>query len=287
MAEFFENITTSIQKFTVLDIVDILLVALIIYALMKLTSRTRARQVLKGLGILILLAQVCSLLKLPTISWLLNSAVEAGAVFLVIIFHPEIRRALEKLGRGKIFDISFSSSVTDYEPVIDNLQARSSTCHKEDGALIVFEGRTGLQRCWRAGLLSTPRYRASWLRIYFSPIRDARRAMIIKEEKILAAGCFLPLSDNKQIASELGTRHRAALGISELSDATVIIVSEETGVISKAHDGIITRYLDRKTLRLALEDIFIDRPGRVRSVIINGAKKRKDKDAKSGGGEKS
>ena len=99
-------------------------------------------------------------------------------------------------------------------------------------------------------------------------------AMIIKKDKIVAAGCFLPLSDNKQISSELGTRHRASLGISEVSDAVVIIVSEETGVISRAHDGVLTRYLDRKTLKEALEDIYTGKSSPIKSVIEEKRKKK-------------
>ena len=277
MAEFIENISTSLQKFTVLDAIDILLVTGIIYGLIRITSRTRARQVLKGLGILIVLAQLFSMLRLPTISWLLNQIVTAGDVLLVILFTPEIRRALEKIGRGKIFNISsFSDSDDDNEKVIESLQkAILNMSMRKIGALIVFEGKTGLQEIIDSGTTVEATISSELVENVFypgAPMHDG--AMIIKKDKIVAAGCFLPLSDNKQISSELGTRHRASLGISEVSDAVVIIVSEETGVISRAHDGVLTRYLDRKTLKEALEDIYTGKSSPINSVIEEKRKKK-------------
>ena len=277
MAEFIENISTSLQKFTVLDAIDILLVTGIIYGLIRITSRTRARQVLKGLGILIVLAQLFSMLRLPTISWLLNQIVTAGAVLLVILFTPEIRRALEKIGRGKIFNISsFSDSDDDNEKVIESLQkAILNMSMRKIGALIVFEGKTGLQEIIDSGTTVEATISSELVENVFypgAPMHDG--AMIIKKDKIVAAGCFLPLSDNKQISNELGSRHRASLGISEVSDAVVIIVSEETGGISRAHDGVLTRYLDRKTLKEALEDIYTGKSSPINSVIEEKRKKK-------------
>ena len=269
MEELYEAIKTSIMKFTVLDIVDILMVTIIIYGLLRVTSRTRAIQVLKGLGVIILLAQICQMIKLPTISWLLNSVVDAGVVFLVIVFQPEIRRALEKIGRGKIFDMaSFTGASDDVEKMIGEVQRAvlNMSIHKT-GALIVFEKETGLKEVIESGTTLDAEISSQLVENVFfpnSPMHDG--AMIVADRKIVAAGCFLPLSDNKQIGRELGTRHRAALGISEISDATVIIVSEETGVISTCHEGVMTRYIDRAALKKVLEGIFIGNEGALRSI---------------------
>lgn len=275
MQEFFEVIQTSIEHFTLLDILDILLVAVVIYSLLKITTKTRAIQVLKGLGIIIVVAQLCELMRMPTIAWLLNSVVNAGAVFIVILFQPEIRRALEKIGRGKIFDISFNNTNEDFEQTIEAIQrAVLNMSKRKIGALIVFEGKTGLRDVIESGTVMDAAVSSELIENVFfpnSPLHDG--AMIVKGGSIVAAGCFLPLSDNKQISNELGTRHRAALGISEISDAHILIVSEETGVISTAHEGTITRYLDRKALKKLLDEIYTGKEGTVK-IIGNKLKRR-------------
>ena len=257
-------IKNSILQFQFVDAIDILLVAVLIYYLLKITVKTRAIQVIKGLVVLIVAAQICEFVGFTTITWLLQSIVGAGAVLLVIIFQPEIRRALEKIGTGKIFDMNFSAPHTDYEDVITEIErAILNMSIRKIGALIVFEKKTGMREVIESGTTLDARISSEMIENVFfpnSPLHDG--AMIIKEDKIKAAGCFLPLSDNKTISSELGTRHRAALGISEISDAVVLIVSEETGVISKAFEGTITRYIDRKALRKALEDIYSASNGR-------------------------
>lgn len=275
LQDFFEAIQTSIEHFTLLDILDILLVAIVIYSLLKITSKTRAIQVLKGLGVIIIVAQLCELLHMPTIAWLLNSVVNAGAVFIVILFQPEIRRSLEKIGRGRLFDISFNNTSEDFEETIEAIQrAILNMSKRKIGALVVFEDKTGLRDVIESGTLLEAAVSSELIENVFfpnSPMHDG--AMIIKGSSIVAAGCFLPLSDNKQISNELGTRHRAALGISEISDAHVLIVSEETGVISTAHEGTITRYLDRKALRKLLDEIYTGREGTVQ--ILGNKLKRK------------
>lgn len=257
-------ITNSILQFQFVDAIDILLVAILIYYLLKITVKTRAIQVIKGLAVLIVAAQICEFIGFTTITWLLQSIVGAGAVLLVIIFQPEIRRALEKIGTGRIFDMSFNAAHTDSEDVIVEIErAILNMSIRKIGALIVFEKKTGMREVIESGTTVEAKISSELIEnIFFpnSPLHDG--AMIIKEDRIVASGCFLPLSDNKAISSELGTRHRAALGISEISDAVVLIVSEETGVISKAYEGTITRYIDRKALRKALEDIYSVTGGR-------------------------
>lgn len=277
MQEFFEVIKNSILQFTWLDILDVLLVATLIYGLLKITSHTRAMQVLKGLGIIIVLAQFCELIGLSAVTWLLNYVINAGVVFLVILFQPELRRGLEKIGRGKIFDIAQlgGSENGDEVKLIEEIErAVLNMSIRKIGALMVFERKTGLRDVIESGTTLDAKISSELIENVFfpnSPMHDG--AMILKNDKVVAAGCFLPLSDNKQISSELGTRHRAALGISEISDSIVLIVSEETGVISKAHEGTITRYIDRKALREILTDIFLG--SKEKSVSIGTRIKRK------------
>ena len=265
MDNLFYAIKNSILQFQFIDAIDIILMAILVYYLLKITVKTRAIQVIKGLVVLIVAAQICDLIGFTSITYLLQSIVGAGAVIIAIVFQPEIRRALEKVGTGRLFDIGHNEAssessdviITEIERAILNMSIRKI------GALIVFEKKTGMREVVESGTVLDADISSELIEnIFFpnSPLHDG--AMIIKDNKMLAAGCFLPLSDNKAISSELGTRHRAALGISEISDSVVLIVSEETGVISKAYEGTITRYIDRKGLRKALEDIYSGTGGR-------------------------
>ena len=276
MANFFENLGNSAIHFSIMDVVDILLVAGITYGLLRLTSKTRASQVFKGLALFIVLAWICKAIGLSTVNWLLSSFIDAGALLLVVIFQPEIRRAFEKLGRGGLFEMSFSTEEDASRPHIEEIErAVLNMSIRKIGALMVFERKTGMKDVIESGNLLNARISSQLIEnIFFpnSPMHDG--AMILRGDKIVAAGCFLPLSDNKQISSELGTRHRAALGISELSDAYILIVSEETGVISLAHEGTITRYLDRKALHTVLEKIYEKGPARSKLLRRKGEKKQ-------------
>ncbi len=258
MADFFLPFTTGAIQFSWRDVVDIIIVAVIIYSLIRIMSGTRALQVLKGLGIILALAIVFSILDLQTVTWMLSWLLNAAAVVLVILFQPEIRRALEKLGGGKFFGVVIAPR-EDADRIVEELmRAIINMSKRKVGALIVFERKTGLKDIIETGTYINAEITSELIENIFypnTPLHDG--AMIIKEGKIIAAGCFLPLSDNKQISSELGTRHRAALGVSEVSDSYTIVVSEETGVISYMFDGMLTRYLDIPTLRDILERIFI------------------------------
>lgn len=257
MEQLFESIKNSILDFTVRDIIDIVLLALVIYWLLKLTSKTRAIQVLKGLGIILLGAWITDFLGLVGITWLLNYVLAAGGVLIVILFQPELRRAFAHIGRGRIDLIS--SKVTYAQDTVDSLlKAILSMSKKRVGALIVFERKTGLRDVVESGTRIGATISSELIENLFyvgSPLHDG--AVIISESTIVAAGCFLPLSDNKQIGKELGTRHRAALGVSEVSDSITIIISEETGVISMAQDGKLIRYLDTKAIKDILEEIYM------------------------------
>lgn len=258
MEQIINAIVNSIKtQFFITDIIDILLLVVVIYWLLKLTSKTRAMQVLKGLGIILLAAWVTDFLGFVGITWLLNYVLTAGAIVIVILFHPEIRRALARLGRGRIELIS--SQTGNAQENVENIQkAVLNLSKKRVGALIVFERTTGLKDVIESGTRIGAIISSELIENLFftnSPLHDG--AVIIRDDIIEAAGCFLPLSDNKQIGQDLGTRHRAALGVSEVSDSVTLIVSEETGVISLARDGKLIRYLDPKAIRDLLEDLYM------------------------------
>ncbi len=269
MENFIYIITNSILEFKILDAVDILLVTFIIYELIKLTKKTRAVQVLKGVGVFVLFATVCDLIGLTTISWLLTQFLSIAAIMLVILFQPELRRAFEKVGTGRIIDISFTEENQDEIEAVEELQrAILNLSMRKVGALIVFEKKTGLRDVMESGTEIDAKITSQLVEnIFFknSPLHDG--AMIIRKGKIAAAGCFLPMSNNNTISAELGTRHRAALGVSEISDSTVIIVSEETGVISAASEGMLTRYIDSKALKKMLDGLLIHENGSVMKKI--------------------
>ncbi len=277
MENIVNGLFNSISEFSYIDIIDILLLAVIIYWLLKLTSKTRAIQVLKGLGVILFAAWVTDLLRLAGTAWLLNYVLTAGAFAIFIIFQPELRRALASLGRGRL-DIISSQATYAQENVDMVLKAVLSLSKRRVGALIVFERKTGLKDVIESGTHISADISSELLENLFftnSPLHDG--AVIIRGDRIEAAGCFLPLSDNKQIGQELGTRHRAALGISEISDSVTFIVSEETGVISVAQDGTLIRYLDSKAIKDILEEIYmIKQSGKNKGIRI----KRKGRDAK-------
>lgn len=259
MGDILQSIRISIGEFGVKDAIDILLVTFIIYGLLIITRKTRAIQVLKGLGVFLLFALICQWIGLTAVSALLNYVIEAGAVIIVVIFQPEIRKALERVGRGRFFGIGFDNNmVSEDTKDIENIErAILNLSIRKIGALMVFERKTGLKDIIESGTTLDARISSELIENIFvpnSPMHDG--AMILKNNRIVAAGCFLPLSNNPNLSSDLGTRHRAGLGMSEMSDAVIIIVTEETGIISKAHDGVLSRYIDRKALRGILNELY-------------------------------
>ena len=256
LEDIVNGILNSVADFSVKDIIDIVILSVVIYWLLKLTSKTRAMQVLKGLGIILLATWITDFLGLVGTTWLLDYVLTAGALMIVIIFQPELRRALAKIGRGRI---DLNSSQTYAQENVDNLlKAILNLSKKRVGALIVFERKTGLKDVIESGTHIRAEISSELIENLFfpnSPLHDG--AVIIRDDKVEAAGCFLPLSDNKQIGQDLGTRHRAALGVSEVADCVTLVVSEETGVISVAQDGSLIRYLDSKSIKDLLEEIYM------------------------------
>ena len=272
------------------NILDIGIIAVIIYELIKLMIRTRSSAVLKGVLILLAFAWLTDILQLSVVSWALQQFLNIGVVVLVILFQPELRQALEKLGRSSLISSSPSpASEVDTEKVVNELvTAMTDMARKRIGALIVVERKTGLREFADTGTTVNADISAPLVENIFepnTPLHDG--AMIIREGRILAAACILQLSNDPDISRELGTRHRAAIGITETTDAVALVVSEETGVISIAREGRISRYVDAKTLSQILSELFGSgnkSPFKKLSLLI-GVHVSKDKEKEGGAGK--
>lgn len=240
------------------DLLDILIVAVLIYQMIMLTRDTRASEVLKGFLLLVGASLLSSLLGLTALTWVLKQILSNGALVLVVLFQPEIRRVLEQLGRGAKME-HFQSDGEENQRIISEItQCLTSLSRRRVGALIVFERRTGLKDVMESGTRLDSTISAPLLENIFepnTPLHDG--AVIIRGTRIVSAACMLTtLSESNAITRDLGTRHRAAIGISETTDALVLIVSEETGVISMARDGKLTRHLDAKAIGEILSTMY-------------------------------
>ena len=263
----FQGFIALMNTFRLTDILDIAAVSFIIYNIIKLVRETRAAQLVKGIIILIIAFALSFPLNLKMLSSLFSSFFQFSVLAVLILFQPELRRALEQMGRSKLgkYWMNLSSTPAEEETVkntrdcIDSVVDVCDMFHKtKTGALIVFERQTKLGEIVNTGTVlnavpSTPIIG----NIFFNkaPLHDG--AMVVRNGMIYAAGCILPLTKNDQVSIDLGTRHRAALGISEYSDAVIVIVSEETGNISIAVNGILTRDYSRETLKSELENLLL------------------------------
>lgn len=226
------------------DIVDILIVAVVIYAIIKGFRKTRAAQLIKGIGIFLVVTYLAEWLQLNMISFFLGNLIQIGFIAIIIIFQPELRRALEHVGRSK-FGKWFSTEEIDYSDMVSEVVRASENMSKTNtGALIVFEKEAPLDDLLTGGTPINADVTSELLENIFvhnTPLHDG--AVVMKNSKIYKASCVLPLSSNKDLSKECGTRHRAALGISEQSDCVSLVVSEETGKISVMHKGNMIRNL--------------------------------------------
>ena len=258
------------------DIADILVVAAIIYKLLMLTRDTRGSAVLKGLLLLLVLVGVSNLVGLTALNWLLTAVLNNGPIVLVILFQPEIRKALEQIGRGAIHHKSGPSG-EERENVVEELTScLLKLSRRRVGALIVLEQRIGLKDVIETGTALHSRISAALLENIFepnTPLHDG--AVVIRGTQIMAAACILTLSEGKGISRELGTRHRAALGITETTDAITLIVSEETGIISMARNGHLTRHLDRAALEELLTPLYQQKETSLLSGLLEKTRRRK------------
>lgn len=247
---------TSIPKIGLTDVLDILIVSIIIYEIAKWIKSTRAWVLLKGIMLLVLVAMAAFLLQLHTITWILTNTMAVGITAILIVFQPELRSALEQLGRKNWISNIFSTETSGVDEgytartIQEITRAAIEMGKVKTGALIVLEREVALGEYERTGIPIDGKVSSQLLINIFehnTPLHDG--AVIVRNNRLVSATCYLPLSESVEIAKELGTRHRAAVGISEVSDSITVIVSEETGAISIAKGGKIIHNLDPQQLR--------------------------------------
>jgi len=256
------------------DILDIIIVAYVIYKLLIFIRETRALQLVKGIGILLVVFQISVWVNLNAVNFLLRNALQVGILAILIVFQPEFRRALEQVGRssvGRWFgNDEQGSRATQIQTIDEIIRAAEHMSSSSTGALIVIEKETKIGDIISTGVLLGADVTAELLVNIFvpnTPLHDG--AVVIRGNKIEAAACFLPLSQNSRLSKELGTRHRAGIGMSENSDAIVVIVSEETGRISVAQDGDLKTDLNvEKLTEILTESIDKQRGGRLRRNLL-------------------
>ena len=250
---------TVLHRPNIGDIVDILVVAFLLYKLLMLTRQTRAFAVLKGLGVLILSAWISDFLGLTALNWIIRQVVNNGALVLVVLFQPELRKALEQMGRSFVRKQDREADVrTGRAAVREISDCLLRLSRRKVGALIVVERKVGLNDVIETGTALNAAISSELLENIFepnTPLHDG--AVVMRDNQIVAAACILPLTEEKGLSRSLGTRHRAAIGVTETTDALSLIVSEETGVISAASNGIIRRNLSEDELEALLQSLFV------------------------------
>ncbi len=248
----------NIPHIDIKDVIDILVVAYLMYLILVWIKDTRTWALFKGVVIVLVIAIVSYVLQLHTVWWVISNTITVGTIALLVVFQPELRRALEQIGRGRLFDSLLTNSDGGLEGITDEtIDAIAKACihmsKEKTGALLVLEQDTKLGDVERTGINIDAVITSQLLINIFeknTPLHDG--AAIIKNNRIAAATCFLPLSDSMEISKDLGTRHRAAIGISEVTDAIVLVVSEETGTISYVKNGKIRRGLDFEVIKKIL-----------------------------------
>ena len=258
------------HRLGIIDIIDILIVAAILYELFLLTRHTRGSALLKGLFLLLAIVVLSNLLGLVSLNWLLMAVLQNGAIVLVVLFQPELRKALERMGRSQLINKSSRrNAVLERETIVSEIiQTINDLSRRKVGALIVFEQNTGLEDVIETGTRLNAEISAPLLENIFepnTPLHDG--AVVIRDEQICAAACILPLAEASGLSRELGTRHRAGIGLTENTDAIVLIVSEETGTISMARDGRLNRPLNEEKLRNILQEIYQGAASRFSSFV--------------------
>ena len=267
-------IIANFQTFKIVDLLDIIIIAFLIYQVLGIINRTRAGQLAKGALIVLAVYLVANTLNMRTVTWLLNSLLQVGLLTLVVLFQPEIRRALERMGQtdqwtAKLFNVKGRYNDPSLKgawrsAIIAICDAAERFSETKTGALIVLERHTNLSEIVRTGTPVNSAVNLEVLGTIFyegTPLHDG--AAIIENGRIKAAGCVLPLSNNLDLGKDMGTRHRACLGIAENSDAIAIVVSEETGIISMAKNGVLIRHFDRQSLYTRLIDEMIPKESTV------------------------
>jgi diadenylate cyclase len=278
MQEFFQNLVSGIS---VVDAIDVAIIAFVIYKILGFLRETRAEQLVKGLFVLIICTILSALIHLNALNWILKGVMQFAVIALVVVFQPELRRGLEYLGRSRWFrrQLTNAEKTKAKEAVSAIVEAVDMFSTHHIGALIVIEREVTLNDFAETGVVLnsdlTPELLAN---IFYvgAPLHDG--AVIVRESKVYAAACILPLTRKKGLDAELGMRHRAAIGISEVSDALTIIVSEETGVISTTSDGTITRFLDIKSLEKVVLNLYLNEASSDTSSTFLSLLRRKKND---------
>lgn len=243
------------------DILDILIVTLLVYKILNFSKSRTAGKIIKVVVALLAVSYLSDVMHLNALNYLVSKTIEIGLVALVVVFQPELRRALERLGGGSIKNLFVAKNQTEGTDVtIDQtVQACRTMSRQKVGVLIVFERSHILEEYFKTGTLLDASVSTELLKNIFFPkaaLHDG--AVIVRDNRIVAAGCVLPLTENPNLSRELGTRHRAAIGISEHSDAIVVVVSEETGVISCAVGGNLKRYMTPENLAKFLKEELME-----------------------------
>ena len=282
MVEFFQNVFVG---FRLIDVLDIVIVAYLVYKILGFIQETRAQQLVRGLVVLGIVFFLSDFLKLYLLNWLLRNFVTMGLFALIVLFQPELRRGLEQLGRRNIVSGQFRSLDKEnaIEVVKELVAAVDDFSVTRTGALIVFERETMLNDIIETGTIVDARISVRLLGNLFyegSPLHDG--AVIIRGDRIHAASCVLPLTEKKNIGRNLGTRHRAGLGVSEVSDALVIVVSEETGVISVAENGNFRRFMDLKSVEKILLGVYMPQEETFRERMTRTLKHRRKEETRDG-----
>lgn len=263
--EFVEDylVGISMPELTITDIIEMLIIAFCIYQIIMWVKNTRAWMLVKGIIILLVFSMIAIFLQMEVILWIFKNAISVGIFAILIVFQPELRSALEQLGRKKIFSsmFTFDNSSSDVKVTEKTITALVKACQEmsknKTGALIVVENEYLLKDIEKTGISIDAVVTSQLLINIFehnTPLHDG--AVLIRNNRILSATCYLPMSDNLELSKELGTRHRAAVGVSEVSDSLTIIVSEETGGISLAMDGVLSRNVEAECIRERINEIM-------------------------------
>lgn len=262
LATFMDKYMT-VPKFSATDAVEIIIIAFLVYEVMVWIKSTRAWMLFKGIVILLVFVLVATIFNLTTILWIADKTFNVGIIALIIVFQPEFRKALEQLGRKRFLNqiFTFEDAKNTGEKfsnrtINELIKASYELAKHKTGALIVIENEIKLSEYERTGIAIDAEISNQLLINIFehnTPLHDG--AVIVKGDRIVSATCYLPLSDNMELSKELGTRHRAGVGVSEVTDSLTIIVSEETGKVSVAKFGNLTTNIDGDTLRLELEKL--------------------------------
>ena len=264
--DLMEQVISNFRVFGLRDVIDIAVVALAMYQIFVFARKSRAGQLVRGLLLLFIFYALANLMELRTVRWVLTSVMQIGFIAAIVLFQPELRRTLERIGQStNLAKMMFSTRKQDptlrgawQSAVVAICDAAEQLSDTRTGALMVLERVNNLDEIIRTGTPLSADVIPEMLGTIFyegTPLHDG--AVIIRDGRIVAAGCVLPLSNNLEMGKDMGTRHRAGLGMSENSDAIVVIVSEETGIISMAKNGVLIRRLDRQNLFNLLQEEIV------------------------------